>query len=468
VGKLIHTTPSQAGEVRLWRQPLDVQCTPEQALRAFGDEPWRFALTGRWAGGGAIVGAGPLIPPGPVADPFARLDELPEVRGAAPETAVGGGWFGWLGYRLSARVERVPLHPRRPAPLPDHQLAYYDHVLRCDPTGHWWFEALMSPAREKLLRRRAAELARRLARSAPPPVHAAPDPFSFSAAARARHAAAIAQCRERIAAGEIFQANICTRLDSRWDGEVTDLYAHAAPRLRPAYGGVFAAPWGGIASLSPELFLRRRGAHVLTAPIKGTIRRAGDRAQELVALATLRSSEKDAAEHVMIVDLMRNDLGRVCRFGTVRAPRRPEAEPHPGLWHLVSGVTGELRADTGHGELLRATFPPGSVTGAPKVQSLHVIAELETAGREAYTGAVGFASPCAGLELNVAIRTLELCDGRLGLGVGGGIVADSEPAREVEEVLVKAAPIVAALGSRIELSGTESGEMCAARVAATS
>jgi para-aminobenzoate synthetase/4-amino-4-deoxychorismate lyase len=142
----------------------------------------------------------------------------------------------------------------------------------------------------------------------------------------------------------------------------------------------------------------------------------------------------------------------VCEYGSVRAPRHPTAEAHPGLWHLVSNVDGRLRSEVTDSDLLRATFPPGSVTGAPKVQSLRVIAELEPTGREVYTGAVGFCSPLAGLELNVAIRTLELADGRLWLGVGGGIVADSDPATELEETLIKARPVAAALGTTVESS----------------
>jgi para-aminobenzoate synthetase/4-amino-4-deoxychorismate lyase len=151
----------------------------------------------------------------------------------------------------------------------------------------------------------------------------------------------------------------------------------------------------------------------------------------------------------MIVDLMRNDLGRVSEYGSVVAPRTPDAEAHPGLWHLVTRVHGRLRPAVGDGELLRATFPPGSVTGAPKVQAMRVISELESTGREVYTGAIGFASPVAGLELNVAIRTFELRDSRLWLGAGGGIVADSDPAREFEEALVKARPLAAAIGSSV-------------------
>jgi para-aminobenzoate synthetase/4-amino-4-deoxychorismate lyase len=167
----------------------------------------------------------------------------------------------------------------------------------------------------------------------------------------------------------------------------------------------------------------------------------------------LRSSAKDNAEHVMIVDLMRNDLGRVCSYGSIVAPAEPTAEPHPGVWHLVSRVHGELRPELGNRDLLRATFAPGSVTGAPKVQAMKVIAALEPTAREVYTGAMGFSSPVAGLELSVAIRTLELADRRLWLGAGGGIVADSDPRSELEEALAKARPIAAAVGTSVVVEG---------------
>ncbi|MDE3130064.1 MAG: chorismate-binding protein, partial [Acidobacteriota bacterium] len=204
-----------------------------------------------------------------------------------------------------------------------------------------------------------------------------------------------------------------------------------------------------IVSLSPELFLRRQGRDVRSGPIKGTAHRPNDPSRTVLSLQQLQDSAKDAAEHVMIVDLMRNDIGRVCEYGSVSAPRRPTAEAHPGLWHLVTSVEGRLRQGVGDAELLRACFPPGSVTGAPKVQALKVIAELERAGREVYTGAIGYASPLAGLELSVAIRTLELAHGELWLGVGGGIVADSDPQAELEEALVKARPVAAAVGTTV-------------------
>jgi para-aminobenzoate synthetase/4-amino-4-deoxychorismate lyase len=151
----------------------------------------------------------------------------------------------------------------------------------------------------------------------------------------------------------------------------------------------------------------------------------------------------------MIVDLMRNDLGRVAEYGSVVAPEVPEAQPHPGVWHLVSDVRARLAPGNGDAALLRATFPPGSVTGAPKVQALHVISELEATGREVYTGAIGFASPHADLELSVAIRTFEAHSGHLWLGAGGGIVADSHPQAELEECLVKARPLLAAMNATL-------------------
>ena len=244
---------------------------------------------------------------------------------------------------------------------------------------------------------------------------------------------------ERIAAGDLFQANLCLRLEGRLEGDALDLFATAAPALPTDRAAFVAGPWGMVASLSPELFLARRGrtgaqrADQGHAP-GGPARRA-------------RASAKDRAENVMIVDLVRNDLGRVCRPGSVRVAALAEVRPHAGVWHLVSEVEGELRDGVRDADLLRATFPPGSVTGAPKLAALDVIAELESTGREAYTGAIGFASPVAGLELSVAIRTFEFRGARMWLGAGGGIVADSDPAAEAREAAAKAAPLLAAIGA---------------------
>jgi para-aminobenzoate synthetase/4-amino-4-deoxychorismate lyase len=436
---------------RLVRVPLDAAPAPHDVLRAVAREPWPFALIGSWAGGGAIIGASPLRVATPEQDPFTLLEQVPDLAAGANGAGVGGGWFGWLGYGLGARIERLAPPPPRPAPLPPFQLAYYDHVLRLDTAGQWWFEALATPLREAALNARLVELGARLAAAAAlaPATPTAPGPFRLAGAGAAGHLAAVRACRERIAAGEVFQANVCLRLEAAWQGDVAELFARACPRVQPAYGAAFPARWGGVASLSPELFLHRRGREVTTAPIKGTLPR-GEPGADADGAAALVASAKDRAEHVMIVDLMRNDLGRVCAYGSIAATPVPDPEPHAGVWHLVSRVRGRLRPDAGDGALVRACFPPGSVTGAPKVQAMHVIGELEGSGRELYTGAIGFASPLAGLELSVAIRTFEARDGRLWLGAGGGIVADSDPAGELEECLVKARPLVAAIDGRIE------------------
>ena len=421
----------------------------EGALLVRGDAH-PFALAGDWAGGGAIVGSEPIVVAGPEDDPFDLLDAQPQVDGG---DGVGGGWFGYLGYNLGARLEPVPPPPPRHVPLPDFALAFYDHVLRLDSEGRWWFEALWTEERADALNARLDVLRTRLAEG----VRERPvwvGTFTPAPPGGAGHMAAIDECRERIAAGEIFQANLCLRLEAEWKGDPLDLFARSAGTLEPRHAGLVAGPWGAVCSLSPELFLRRRGREVVTEPIKGTAPRVLAAGREATRAddnrAALEASAKDRAENVMIVDLMRNDLGRVCEYGSVEVPALNDPRAAPGVWHLVSTVSGTLREDAGDADLLRASFPPGSVTGAPKIQAMRVIAELEAGGREAYTGAVGYASPVAGLELNVAIRTLELRDERIWMGAGGGIVADSVAESELEECFVKARPVVAAAGARIE------------------
>ena len=442
------TVPARA---RLVRVPLEGGPEAAEGALLVRDDSRPFALAGDWAGGGALVGSEPLVVAADEEDPFGLLDVQPVVEEATKSDAVGGGWFGYLGYSLGATLESVPPGPPRPVPLPRFALAFYDHLLRLDPTGRWWFEALWSDERDAALRERLERLTERVAagvRERPLDVGA----FAPVPPATAGHVAAVAECRERIAAGEIFQANLCLRLEGRWSGEPVDLFARAAGALEPRHAALVAGPWGAVCSLSPELFLRRRGQRVVTEPIKGT-------APRLDGPETLAASAKDRAENVMIVDLMRNDLGRVCEYGSVSVAELAEPRPAPGVWHLVSTVAGTLRPEVGDAELLRASFPPGSVTGAPKIQTMRVIAELEATAREAYTGAVGYASPLAGLELNVAIRTLETRGERIWLGAGGGIVADSDPEAELEECLVKARPVVEAAGGR--LAGEAAGALAA-------
>lgn len=247
------------------------------------------------------------------------------------------------------------------------------------------------------------------------------------------------RCIAEIAAGEIFQANICSRFAVPFSGDPLEVFASGGERFRPARAAYVAGDWGAVASLSPELFLARRGRVVRSSPIKGTLPRRGPEDDHNAQL--LRESTKDSAENVMIVDMVRNDLGRVAEAGTVQVERLLDVQPHPGVWHLVSDVRAEVGAELPNSELLDATFPPASVTGTPKVRALEVIGELEQEPRDVYCGAVGMASPVSGVELNVAIRTLEHDGDELRFGVGGGITADSDPEAEWHECLTKAAPI---------------------------
>jgi para-aminobenzoate synthetase/4-amino-4-deoxychorismate lyase len=413
-------------------------------LRAAGRDERPFALVGAWSGGRALVGSEPLLVAEDAEDPFAVLDEQPELTGTAPG-ATGGGWVGYLGYGLGGLVERLPASPPRPVPVPISALAFYDHLLACDESGQWWFEALWSDEHAGRLESRLSEWRRRAGEAEAEAgqfecgrflLHPEPE----------THLVSVARAIEHIRSGDVFQVNVCTRLEADFSGDPLELFCAGADRLVPRYGAFLGHRSFAVASFSPELFLKRRGREVLSSPIKGTARRERCSAR---LREQLLGSDKDRAENLMIVDLVRNDLGRVCRYGSVEVPELCRAEEHPGVWHLTSDVTGELCEGVSDAELLRAAFPPGSVTGAPKVRAMELVTVLEGTGREVYTGAIGIASPLTGLELNVAIRTFEMAGGKVWLGVGGGVVADSEPDRELEECLDKARPLLAAIGAEL-------------------
>ncbi len=258
----------------------------------------------------------------------------------------------------------------------------------------------------------------------------------------AEYADAVESVRDAIARGDVYQVNLVQHLSAAFAGDPRRLATALAP-LRPLHPEPFAGNGWTVVSGSPELFLSRRGDLVRTRPIKGT--------RPLGAAGELRGSEKDAAEHVMIVDLERNDLSRICRAGTVRWPDLMTTGALAGVEHMVSTVEGTLRQGVGLAEILEATFPGGSVTGAPKIAAVDLIAELEPVGRGASMGALGRVYGNGDLELALTIRTFALVDGRIHLWVGGGVVWDSDPAAEVEESWTKAGPLLAAIGSTTAL-----------------
>jgi para-aminobenzoate synthetase component 1 len=305
-----------------------------------------------------------------------------------------------------------------------------------DSAGFW---AVVADFEGRLLCARFGDVRRAPVSAAEPGAWRGPDPDAWTSSLdRAAYTAGVRHIREHIAAGEVYQANLCRVLSAPLpDPERVDVDALTAllARGNPApYAGTVRLPAHGveIATASPELFLRRTGRTVESGPVKGTGRTAAD------------LLEKDHAENVMIVDLVRNDLGRVCATGTVTVPDLCGVEEHPGLVHLVSTVRGELAAHAGWPELLAATFPPGSVTGAPKSSALRIIAALETVPRGPYCGGVGWVDADRGAgELAVGIRTFWIDRTAPGgpllrFGTGAGITWDSDPEREWAETQLKA------------------------------
>ena len=256
----------------------------------------------------------------------------------------------------------------------------------------------------------------------------------------AEYRGAIEEVRAAIARGDVYQVNLVQHLSATIAGEPEALAARLAP-LRPLHFEPFVGDGWSVVSASPELFLSRRGRRIRTAPIKGTRPRG--------AAAALRESEKDAAEHVMIVDLERNDLSRVCDAGTVRWPELMATRELAGVEHMVSTVEGVLRVDVDLAEILGATFPGGSVTGAPKIAAVDLVAELEPVGRGASMGALGRVYGNGDFDFALTIRTFAIADGVVHLWVGGGIVWDSDAEAEVAESWVKAGPLLERIGSRL-------------------
>lgn len=437
----------------LRREPLGVSLDPWAAAMLVRDDERPFALIGSWCSAAAVIGSEPVeVFDG--RDPLAALDQ--EVL-APSDGIVGEAIVGYLGFQLGRRIESVGPPPAAGAALPEFALARYDHLLVCDRGGEWWLEALYEPDESGRIEdwfARLREAVRRPMRHEP----VRTDGWRWTPSA-AGHARVVDALVERIRFGDLFQANLCVRSEGRIEGASVDLWATAGRALQPPKAAWIEGPWGSLASLSPETFLRREGRDVVSAPIKGTRPRSGEDAADAAARDALLRSEKDRAEHVMIVDLVRNDLGRVCVPGTIDVAEMAALTAGPGVWHLTSQVRGTLREAVGDGALLRATFPPGSVTGAPKVAALDAINELESTARCAYTGAIGLRSPLAGLDLSVAIRTFERSGSRIWLGLGGAVVADSSGAAEAAEAEVKERALMAAIGAEVAHEAPASGTL---------
>ena len=369
-----------------------------------------------------------------------------------------GGAVGYWAYDYGRRLERLPERARDDLALPDFTLAFYDVVLAHDhDSGRTWAFSSGLPAtegeRERRARARLDEFRRRLeapAATSRPALRARVPRRARSTFARAGYEQAVEAVREAIRRGDIFQAN----LSQRWTLPLPDAHELALDldlALREHTPSPFAAtlcfPDHAILSASPELFLRRRGSDVESRPIKGTRPRGKDEVADMGLAAQLQASAKDRAENVMIVDVMRNDLGRVCEPGSVRAPELCALERFPQVWHLTSTVAGRLRPGVEPLALLEACFPGASITGAPKIRAMEILESLEPVRRHIYTGAIGWIGWNGDADWNIAIRTATATPAAFHWSAGGGITADSDPAAEYEESLAKASGMREALES---------------------
>ncbi len=380
-----------------------------------------------------------------------------------------GGCFGFCGYGLRYFVE--PKLPRRLVPeslLPDCWFGFYDSLVVCDHQLHKsWIIATgldLEGARSSERAVRQVDKWRRwldqeplvsaiVPRSLSSPVLTGWQTVGLpleirSNRTRAQFIEAVLRAKRLIQAGDIYQVNLSHRLHTRQKCSSWDLYQALSTSTPAPYAAFINTGPSQIVSSSPELFLRLSGDHILTRPIKGTRPRSNDPTQDAQLTYELQTSPKEMAELVMITDLLRNDLGRVCQYGTVQVPELVRLERFAHVQHLVSTIEGRLRPDQTHFSALASMFPGGSITGAPKFRAMEIIDELEPHDRGAYTGTAGYIGFNRESQMNILIRSALCAEGEISFHVGAGIVADSNPDAEHDETWAKARGFIEAMQAR--------------------
>lgn len=371
-----------------------------------------------------------------------------------PDLPFLGGAIGYFGYELGQQIEVLPARAVDDLGLPDCYLCFYNFAVALDRESGTMFLCHLDTPGAGLGRAKDETIAEL---RAVPPRKRTPDrhewgdrppapPTFVSDLSRPAYVAAVQRIKEYILAGDVYQVNLTQRFCA--DIGTTppwELYTHLS-RTNPAPFAAFLNFEGhAIVSSSPERFLRIVNGQVETRPIKGTIARGATPDADLHQRRTLLDSRKNRAELAMIVDLLRNDLGRVCVPGSVRVREFPRIESYASVHHLVATISGELASDRGVVDVLLATFPGGSITGAPKIRAMEIIDEMEPVARGVYTGGIGYIGLDGSADLNIAIRTLIVKDGKAFVHAGGGIVADSVEADEYEESVLKASKLLQAV-----------------------
>ena len=443
--------------------------TVESALLAFASEPQPFVLEstapdhrdGRFS----VLGFDPIENIESDASDGPRwLDDLEqhvgkgERRCGHPGLPFVGGWVGYVAYEAGPALENVRCSKPRDIALPRVRFALYDTVALFDHRQQRWSLAAVDPAGRAGKKRlppsqRLDALQARLWHAPPaPPIDWSHSPADEPAPVITRdgYMDRIRTAKRYIEAGDICQVNLTQRFSAACHASPIDVYRRLRVSNPAPLSALLTYGQSAVISASPELLLTLRDRQIVTRPIKGTRPRTGDDVLDAIRAIDLPSSEKDRAELNMIVDLLRNDLGKVSDFGTVRVVSPGELEAHPTVFHLAATIEGRLRGRSGWADLLRAAFPGGSITGAPKIRAMQIIDELEPTERSVYCGAIG----CIGLDgsmcLNIAIRTMLLDRGRIHLFSGGAIVADSDPQDEYDETLAKIAGLKGALSAGLD------------------
>jgi para-aminobenzoate synthetase component 1 len=393
-------------------------------------------------------------------NPFDVLGELlaeyslERVQSPVPFT---GGAVGYFSYDLGRFIEKLPATAADDLDLPECYLGFYDAVVAYDHLENRTFIISTGfPEKEESKKQRRAEARlnelKNMVLFAPPPpeikeTSSIKSPVLKANFSHEAYLEAVATAREYICAGDIFQVNLSQRLEAELTTTPYELYRRLR-KINPApFANYFNFDGVSIVGASPERFLKVCGGWVETRPIKGTKPRGKTPAEDKALADSLLQSVKDRAENIMIVDLERNDIGRVCRYGTVKVTELAILETYPTVFHLTSTVVGQMREGKNPVDLLKATFPGGSITGAPKVRAMEIIEELEPTRRSVYTGSLGYLGFNGDMDLNIVIRTMIIKDGKAYFQVGGAIVYDSKPEAEYIETLDKGRALIQALNA---------------------
>jgi para-aminobenzoate synthetase component I len=382
------------------------------------------------------------------------LHSNPQQTTAPPDLPFTGGWLGWLGYEAAWELEKLP--PLLPDPLPFPVAYWYepDNFAVIDHQAQILHLAVTDPQQIEILLARlqsppSSNIPPITPQSALPPTilhrrgfandHRSPVKPQITYLTTAdRYQTAVRRVQEYIQAGDIYQANLSVRFSTQINSSGWEIYRRLQTINPSPFASYWQSPWGEVASCSPERLVSLQQGVACTRPIAGTRPRGADRAADLLLEQELLTNEKEIAEHIMLVDLERNDLGKICTWGSVEVDELLQVERYSHVMHLVSNVRGQLAADRSPIELLAATFPGGTITGCPKLRCMEIIAELESYPRNLFYGSCGYIDQRGHLDLNILIRTLLCQNGQLWGQVGAGIVADSDPGKEWAESLQKA------------------------------